>query len=148
MRNAWLSPDGWFGCQTRFLRSRLRDGVTPLDQTLTKLVEIQANVGMEIGYYRNTGIVLCSRLLVDVESADLSQLSSQEPKIIEAALPVLEGFQCGLEHFWEYVYMWLVIQFIHIHAVRCDSCHRIYCLFISMNHVLPYAASYLMFNTI
>lgn len=56
-----------------------------------------------------------------VEEADLSPFSSLHPQTIEAASPVLVGLQLNVSTFLEYIHVWVVIQFIHIH-VQSTSC--------------------------
>lgn len=96
--------------------------------------------------FRDTGIVLHSQLFGDLwkEQICLNSLLCI-PK--HGSSPACLGrTSAWYSTFLEYMYIWMVIQFINIYVLKCDLQYLVY-LFISINPALPYDASYLMCNT-
>ena len=96
--------------------------------------------------FRDTGIVLCSQLFGDLWKEQICLNSLLCIPKHRSSPTHLGRTSTWYSTFLEYMYMWMVIQFIHIYALKCDLHYLVY-LFISINALLPYDASYLMCNT-
>lgn len=127
-----------------FLRSRLRENISPSDQTW-KLLKFKSMWKWRLECSRGAWIMLCSQLLL-VEGADLPQFFSLYPPKQRSIPACLGRTSTWNSTFLEYAYRWVVIQFIPIYALKSDSHYLVY-LFITINHVLPCDASYLLCNT-
>lgn len=102
------------------------------------------SVEVEVGVFqRRTCTAVLSDVTWLVEGEHVFQHSLQHPRTVEAT--VILGITCS----WEDIYVWVIIQFMHIYALTCDmlSYLLVYYLLISTNHMLSYDSLYLKCNT-